>query len=533
MYRKLLLLVVAATAFCVTAAGQAKISPKVVTSDYNRNSISLVNIQRGDSNDSATSSAVSSFSPGAKFDINTLRTKSIRIRKDRSNSVQMSEVEEAVQATPFAREILASIFNRDGNGMMNDKTVRYRGNYDAKDQDVINARAARVGEESLGDLGHALVKGSYVVLTDFYDIDRHVDKKGNVTYSTSARAYAYRIGMTDNTLYDFYENCWIYDDDDQAARSAKIRAFDNLDIPMEYVASASTLSTGDSIEAAARSCLCGLMTKLENAIPEWEVAVGIVAVKPLRAKIGTKESLYNGARYRAYSYTEDSNGNLKSVARGFLRATEVADNEGMSSGETEPSEFYQISGLANIEEGWTIKQSNDARIGVMLGYGGGIFNAFRVNADWMLGVKTSGQMSYVMLDATMDFGKAGSNASSIYLALGYAYGLHLTRFFEIAPYLTMGLDYMSSSYASSYSGGEVEDTARLLRRSGFVLEPGLRGVVNVAYPLQAYARLYYDLLLYNHNPTISDSYGYYNDMATVPMGHHSGVGLQFGLKWTF
>ncbi|MBO4670524.1 MAG: hypothetical protein J5640_01605 [Bacteroidales bacterium] len=513
----------------VALFAQAKIK-EVVTSDYNRNSVTMIVIQRGDSYDSATASAVRKFTPSSKFDLNNIKTRSVKVNKLRSEPVTQTEADAAVGKVGFAREILAAIFNRDSKGMMDDKTVRYRGNYDAKDQDVINARAARVGEDALGDLGQKLVAGSYIVATDFYKVDRQTDKKGNVYWSVNARAFAYQIGLGEDGLSEFYEKCWIYEDDNQATRDAKIKAFQALDIPMVPVASASTASTSSSVEAAAGDCLSGLITGLENRIANWEVAVAISARKPLRAKIGTKEGLSNGARYRAYSYSEDSHGNLKSVARGYLRATEIANNSGMSAGDTEPSEFYQISGIANIDEGWTIKQSNDLGLGVMLGVGGGIFNSLRLNADYLVRTKTNGQMSYILADLTMDLGK-GSSASSIYMALGYAYGLHLTRFFEIAPYLMLGDDYMS---ASSYSSGsDLEDTARFLRRSGFVLEPGMRATVNLAYPLQAYARMYYDILMYNSLSVSYDSYSYYNDRAPSPMNHHSGFGVQFGLKWTF
>ena len=508
----------------ITSFAQAKIQD-VVTSDYNRQSISMVVIERGDSYDSAVSNAVRSFTPSEKYDINKISTKSIKVSKLRSEAVSQTEADAAVKKVGFAREILASIFNRDASGMMNDKTVRYRGNYDAKDQDVINARAARVGEDALGDLGHKLVAGSYIVATDFYKVDRSTDKKGNVYWSVNSRAYAYKIGLGENGLNDFYEKCWIYDDDPQATREAKKRAFQELDIPMIPIAYSSNSSTASSVEAAARECLSGLITGLENQISDWEVAVTISARKPLRAKIGTKEGLKNGDRYRAYSYTEDSNGRLKSVPRGYLRATQISSNTGMSIGETEPSEFYQISGFANIDEGWTIKQSNDIGLGVMLGFGGGLFNAIRINADYLINAKTNGQMSYALVEATMDFG-SGSTASSIYLALGYAYGLHLTRFVEIAPYLMIGDDYIATK--SSYSGSTTEDTSRFIRSSGLVLQPGLRAVVNVAYPLQAYARMYYDVLTLT-----GDLYDYYNEQYTSPMNHHSHFGVQFGLKWTF
>ncbi|MBO6170412.1 MAG: hypothetical protein J6O51_10685 [Bacteroidales bacterium] len=517
MMRNTLLSVLSLVLVCWSASAQEKIK-EVVTSNYNRNSVSIVNIQRGDSYDSNTQRAVSGFSLGDKYDINNIRTKSLRMPKTRTEGVSQTEVDEVVANTAFAREILASIFNRDSNGMMDDKTVRYRGNYDAKDQDVINARAARVGTDALGDLGHGLVSGSYIVLTDFYKIERNTDSKGNVYWTTNAQAYAYKIGMDRDALDSFYEQCWIYDDDDQAAREAKNRAFRNLDIPMIPVARATSAGTGSSVEEAAESCMGNLITGLENRIPAWEVAVSIIGKRPLRAKIGTKEGLKNGDRYRAYSYTEDRNGNLKSVKRGFLRATEISSNTGMSIGETEPSKFYQISGIANIDEGWTIKQSNDAGIGVALGpkfLGLGNSVGIGLDLDYLMNVSNVGSMSYFLLSGSIDLGK--SDYLPLFVGLGFGYGLHLTRMFEIMPYAMIGGEHMG--YSNSDKSND-----RFLRESALVLEPGVRAAVNVAYPLQVFAKAYFDVLTLQ-----GPLYKMYNEQ----VGHKSGLGIQFGLKWTF
>ena len=59
------------------ATGQEKIK-EVVTSDYNRNSISMVALLRGDSYDSQAASVVKSYKPSEKFDINDLKTKTGR-----------------------------------------------------------------------------------------------------------------------------------------------------------------------------------------------------------------------------------------------------------------------------------------------------------------------------------------------------------------------------------------------------------------------------------------------------------------------
>lgn len=516
MIRKSILSALSLTVFCLGVSAQEKIK-EVITSDYNRNSVSVVNIQRADSYDSSTQGAVNSFYPGEKFDINNIRTKFLRAPKTRSEALTQEEADEVVSRTAFAREILASIFNRRSDGMMDDKTVRYRGNYDAKDQDVINARAARVGTDALGDLGHGLVSGSYIVLTDFYKVDRDTDSKGNVYWRTNAQAFAYKIGMDRDALNQFYEQCWIYDDDDPATREAKIKAFQNLDIPMVPVARATAAGTGSSVEEAAESCLGDLITGLENRIPAWEVAVTIIGKRPLRAKIGTKEGLKNGDRYRAYSYTEDRNGNLKSVKRGYVRATEISSNSGMSIGETEPSKFYQISGIANVDEGWTIKQSNDLKIGVSLGprfLGLGKL-ALGADIDYLMNTSNVGTMSYLLLSGSLDLEK--TDYVPIFFGLGFGYGFHLTRMFEIMPYAMIGAEHMGYSNSDKSSD-------RFVRESALILEPGLRAAINVAYPLQVFGKAYFDVLTLQ-----GATYKLYNEH----VGHKSGLGIQFGLKWTF
>ena len=516
MLKKLSLLFLALGLPAAALSAQEKIK-EVVTSNYNRNSISMIALQRGDSYDSQVANAVQMFNPGEKFDINAIRTRTIRVNKVRSESLSQDEVDAAVAKAGLPKEILSYIFKRDAQGMMSDELVRYRGNYDAKDQDVINARASRVGADALGDLGHGLVSGSYVVLADFYKIERNTDSKGNVSYSANAHAYAYKIGMDKAGLNDFYEQCWIYDDDDQATREAKLRAFQNLGIEMVPAATVLTGGSGKSVESALSSCMSDVIYKLENRIPSWDVAVAIIGKRPLRAKIGSKEGLKNSDRYRAYSYTEDRNGNLKSVARGFLRATEISSNSGMSIGETEPSKFYQISGLANIDEGWTIKQSNDLKLGVMAGLrvGGTGGTGIGVDLDLLSNTSNVGTMSYVMLTAAIDVTTA--KYLPLQLGLGFAYGFHLTRFFELAPYAAIGMEHIGSS-----STDKSDD--RFMRESALLLEPGVRAAVNVAYPLQIVTKAYYDVLALQ-----GSTYKMYNTY----VGHKSGLGFQIGVKWTF
>ncbi|MBR3075266.1 MAG: hypothetical protein IKH11_05890, partial [Bacteroidales bacterium] len=207
------------------------------------------------------------------------------------------------------------------------------------------------------------------------------------------------------------------------------------------------------------------------------------------------------------------------VPRGYLRATEIADNSGMiSTGESATSKFYQISGLVNIDEGWTIKQSNDLGLGAMLGlkFGGLCGSSLVLDVDMLVKVNTNGTMSYVLGTGAFDLRSTGS--FNTFFGLGYGYAVHLTRFFELMPYLLVADDYMSRSTSGS------DSDMTFLMKSALVFEPGVRLAANVAYPLQVYAKVCADWLALQ-----GEYYKYYNNQA----GHKTGIGVQFGAKWTF
>ncbi|MBQ9463356.1 MAG: hypothetical protein IJU68_06835 [Bacteroidales bacterium] len=513
----------------VLAGAQAKVK-EVVTSDYNRNSISFIAVQRGDVYDSDVLAAVKAYNPGEKFDLNKIATETIQVSRSRAVSSQSPTynyiiptdvISSAVREKSLDKEILTYIFGRDSQGFMNDKLIRYRGNYDAKDQDVINARASRVGIEALGDAGHGLVSHSYVVVVDPYSLQKKVDDKGKVTWSASTKAYAYKLGLSAEQLNEFYDKCWIYEEDDDATKTAKRQAFIDFPPLMEQAAVVSASGSSSDPKKAIYNSLSDIVTHLENQLSDWEVAVTIAAKKPLRAKIGTKEGLRNGARYRAYSYREDEAGNLISVPRGYLRATEISDNSGMASGETEPSKFYQISGMANIEEGWTIKQSNDLKFGVMAGvkFGGICPGAsLAIDMDLLMNVNTNGTMSYVLLGGAFDL-KTASGVSAVNFGIGYGYAFHLSRFIELMPYISLINDYVGPVSSGTSS------TASFMSKSALALEPGFRASVNVAYPLQLFGKVCFDWL----TPLRGNTYELWNNSAN----HGSRLGFQAGVKWTF
>jgi len=491
-----------------------------VARDYDRNGLSVMVVEREVSYDYDVSGMILGMDWGGKFDMNPIPTTSVAVSGSRWLPIAAEDVTEAVSKTDAGKEVLAYIFGRTADGMMNDSIVKFRGAYNATDQEVINARASAVGVAALGDRGYALVNSSYLMVMDVV----YVKNSDHGTLTSRVDAYVYKVALSKEKLDDFLEKCWIFEDDSEEVRAQKMKNFDEYQVDLEFVTSTPSYGSGDSVEeSVTRACFTGL-TYLEDEIPQWNVATTIYSTKPLRAKIGTKEGLHNGARYRAYTYREDAEGNLIAVKRGYLRATEVCENRTVSTGESAMSRFYQISGGANIQEGWTIEQSNDTRFGLIVGakYGGVAHEGYSVTADldYIPIVTKNGSNFYVMLSLAVDVTNGTANYSS---AIGAGFGLHATRFVEITPYLMLGDDCLAGSKSSSSSSSS-SSRRTYSKKVAYLLEPGVRVAVNIAYPMQLVIKGSYDWLF---------SKGEWYKESAKNARHDSGGGISAGLKWTF
>ena len=284
-----------------------------------------------------------------------------------------------------------------------------------------------------------------------------------------------------------------------------------------------------SVEVALNDSYLSVIPKLEKKIADWQVAVSIASVKPLKAKIGKKEGLRNGQRFRSYMYTEDKDGNLVSKKRGYLRATTVIDNRGYASGSTDMSSFYQISGGENIQEGWIIKQKNDIKLGVsVMGRVGGLSNfGVKVDLDYLAHFSRVGSlypMVSIGIDPTsMAIDLGGSKSSNLNFGIGAGYGLHALRWLEIMPYITLGADVFTLPK-------EITEINKKASATAFLIEPGLRVGFQVAYPVSLFVKGGYDILV---EPAVGGNnyYSLINAIAKNP--HKSGLFVDFGIRVGF
>ena len=421
---------------------------EVVSADYNRNSVSYVFVERNQQHAADVNEFYNNLVVEEKFDHNKIATKMLGVNHTDA-AATVEDVTAAVTSANLGKEVISFIFNRKEDGTFDDALLLQRGLYDAKDQDIKNAGAAKVKDQSY-EWGEKLVNNSYVVVLDIYNTEVKNSEKGT-TYLVQANAHAYKLDGSKEVVDNFYATAWADASMAEADKAKAVAAFDAMTFDFAHVATVSVMGTSSttklttgSIYRACQSAYESVVYNLEKAIPAWQVATPVVSIKPIAAKIGKKEGLKNGDRYQAYSYKEDKDGELESVKRGMVRATVISQNDTVATGETEPSFFYQISGAGNIQEGYTLKQKNDLKLGATLSLGalangsGACFRA-GLDFDYIAHIGKKGGITYGLLNVGI---LPGFASVPVYDAsVGVGYGLPISRFFEITP-LVMGGTYM-------------------------------------------------------------------------------------------
>ncbi len=415
---------------------------KLVSDQYNRNGLAVITITHGDQFDAMVQDAVSLIPEN--YDVNSLPYNTIRVDSRRSSEAALSTqaVLDLANKYDLGRAVISYIFNRKSDGTMDDSLLQERGMYNATDQDIINARASQVGIHHLAEDYNKLIKSSYVMIFDDNSIfdrtttDSKTGKK-STTYFADATANVYLVDFDLDQLWE----TWIYDTDDAVTRQAKCRSFDALKvdlIPVGCVNATGTSSEG--FQQAIYDSFSDAIFKLERQIDSWQVRVYVQSTHPITAKIGKKENLNNGARYRAYSYKENRKGDIISVKQGYARATDVVDNRGIATGEMEASKFYQISGGKNIQPGWLLKEQKDRRMGFSLDLAYSSVSGMipGLSLDYLAHIGKHGASTFGLIDLGAAFNPSEEFSVNNILgsaAIGVGYQLRIARFFMLMPFV--------------------------------------------------------------------------------------------------
>lgn len=593
MKRKLLLLI-----FVLTAASQAFAQRTVESSEefvsYDRNSISVITTKYNDSYDDVVFNTVSGFSFGSKFDVNKISTKTVQVQQSRTtpegqssawsytvDNATVNDVLTQLNNANVGKEILTYILNPDANGRFNREIINERGQWNANDKDYIESKATQV--DAMGQDGENLIDNSYIIVFDLKNpqkVETKVkDNKGAektiVTWQGDVAAMVFQIKDAKELVLDIISNLWIYETDPAAMQEAKRQAFQDLKVTMELVATAGVHSSGKEVNNVIINAKDRIMSKLEDEISAWQVTIDCETIEPyITAKIGRKEGVRNGQRFGVYGQVfNSSKDRLEFKRKGYVRATEVADNRRVADGTSDSTYFYRISGTAHLNGTEILKQRNDLMIGISVNYNMngsnaepsknrtlGSFSYIDISLDYLAYIGKKGYSHYAFIGLGLDknngdnvykgfkeFGtyepainhegqfmfKNGASYTNIYI--GYMFGIKLKQFAEIQPFLRGGIDMLSAgdidemalralAVIENYTIKNDNDLAK--STNAYYLDPGIRLTFNVIYPVQLYLQANYSILL-----TGGDKYNIINKyLINCGYGHSNGLGVGGGVR---
>ncbi len=379
-----------------------------MSDSYDRNGLTVLAITHGDSYDREIVNALKQASRLDKYDLNDIGIYECRVSYSRKaeqdkKPARENEIRDLITKNDYGEKILSFLYNRKPDGTLDHSLISRRGRYNATDVDFQLAQARKLGESVLADYGFNLIQNSYLLLIDFTNIEKETDKNGNVVYKSKVESFLYRINYDDDLNTLIFDN-WIYEDDTPDMKVSKKEAYDKLRIGMTRQTGNAPLVSGKNIPLLVQNGTTNVFYGIESSLEAFMVKMGVSAVKPIRAKIGKKEGVKNTDRYFAYRYVEDAKGDVTAVRAGVVRATTITDNRYDAVGETGTSEFFQIHG-GRIEEGNTLVQKNDLRLGLTTGYHYGGLNGLDVKLDFLAAINTQGISHYVLMDLNFDFYK--------------------------------------------------------------------------------------------------------------------------------
>ena len=556
------LLISSCFAFAQNVEQSGKKVKNYVSSEYNRNTLTLVGLDFSENLSSQLMTKFSGLAIPDKYYDNPLQSKVLKpgVGRDGVSNMLKQIKPEAIKGwlndNKVGQQILSTWFNRQPDGSFNVDVLKQRGLFNADDNDFMVAGASKRGESSLMDMGLQLVNQSYALVFDFYnimDMNQYYDANEVETskrvmngYRASMRTYLYKLEFNDSVAAVFFQDHWI--GAQSTDKQARVNAFNEAEFPFVPLSNhygellstqfnpGQTLApkvqkTKDELLAQlSQMAFDKVMNEIEKRNEAFRVKAMVSSVKPIAAKIGKKEGLKFDQRYFVYENRERRNGDVFSRRVGVIKSMKVVDNRKVTTGQTDPSQFYQIAGGSVDNYGMFIEQHNDVGLNLCLGYTGVGAIGANIRAEYYIS-KAFGSLVEVEKSGI------GLTAWKIYLEGGFgtdedvdADEWNLTRVsvglgkdFHPIPLIHWGLFAGYGIENGTWDGNDYEIS------SDFI-ETGLRAGVNLAHNIQLLGTFGYNALI---SSDIEDGNGEvivedfeYQDFFEDRMGLEVNIGLR-------
>jgi hypothetical protein len=292
------------------------------------------------------------------------------------------------------------------------------------------------------------------------------------------------------------------------------------------------------IREMVNNSLMNVLDQFTKKVDELKVKAQIYETDPIAIKIGKKEGLKFDHRFFVYENRQTSSGKLYSSRRGVIKSMSVSDNRKVTSGETQPSYFYQIAGKKIDNLGMFVEQRNDAGLNLFLGYAADGLSGAQVRGEYYIGrllytgSKTNkiskGLRSLKMYveggvdlkEYTIDV--IPEDVNLLKVSFGLNKDMYLSRNIHLGPFIGYGIE-MNEGKTSKYK----VDTD--------FIETGLRLGINLRYNIQLMASANYYYML---NTEIMDEAGTTIAPSLTPdydtlFPNRGGFGISYGIRFMF
>ncbi len=537
-------------------------SKKYISSEYDRNSLTLIGLDYNENLSGQVMKAVSRQVVPDKYYDNSVPENIIKtgVKRDSMLGFPVPATEQQLARwlndNKVGQKILSVWFNRQPDGSFNVDKLKERGLFNANDNDFMVASASKRGESSLMDMGLELVNRSYVLVLDYYGImsmaqsyqksETPEDKRIMNGFKSEVQSFLFKLDFGDSVAATFFQKYWTTINDPQ--REAKAAAFEKAEFPFKFLKRQSTSSTATQynpgqilapkvqktedqlMDDLVKMSVESVLTTIENQKQEFRVKAMVSDVKPVRAKIGKKEGLKFDQRYFVMENRTNSKGEITSKRVAVVKSMKVVDNRKVTSGQTEPSAFYQIAGGKVDNMGMFLQQKNDVGMNLYLGTTSGGLPGFEGRLEYYISKMFGGggrlatswkvylgggynQQNYTISDFSDDF-------TFTRFSIGVAKDFYPLHFLHWGPFVGYGLEM------TSWKTGDKDEI-----NTDFV-EAGVRVGINLTHSIQLIGSA-------TSYSMISSKYVYGDTGEKVEFDYATafedrfGLGYNFGIRFMF
>lgn len=290
-----------------------------------------------------------------------------RVEALSGRAVQPYEITAFLQGNQVARRLVAKWFNRDADGVFNVDLVADRGNYNASEMDVVEARMTKRGLAMLSDAGEELIGNTFVTVNDIIYIDKEQRAQlasailqivaqaalvataaaddddteaiagaiagsaalGSIIadnlagFKVKVTTHLYQLVWNDSIANLFYSDYWVDENTPEAERLRRKALFEQSDLfTLKYlgkykVKSEKTVMKGvhsneDIIRKVCARAMDRNIVGLQKKFEAFKVKTPVIAVEngKVVAKVGKKEGLKPSTKFEVLQPVEREDGRM-------------------------------------------------------------------------------------------------------------------------------------------------------------------------------------------------------------------------------